>query len=105
MNNKNRYEGLGFTEYEIQVFTNMDIFVNQFNKSYVIKSDRPDRDQLIAAIKKYSEVWTMEIRFNEDYSKFKAIECIPYWERPDFIEKHPNFNQTNDRYRQSNNTI
>lgn len=61
------------TEYEQKVFDQMDTMRFQYNVDYVIKADRPDRLELIEAIKKYIDTWN-NYEFNATYTKFRRCE-------------------------------
>lgn len=69
------------TDYEQNIFdkfSKVDAngeLVIRYGVSYAISPDRPDREQLIATIKKYIDTWG-NVEFNPDYTKFRRIERI-----------------------------
>ena len=68
------------TEYEQEVFDKLDMIkdgelVIKFGVKYNILIDRPDREEFIAAVKKYIDCWNT-FEFNKDYTKMKRCERI-----------------------------
>lgn len=76
------------TEYEKEIFAKVEKF--EFDRVYKIPMDRPDREKLIAAFKKYIDVWN-NFEFNSDYTKFRRIPTIAEleeeWEMQKQLEK------------------
>lgn len=60
------------TDYEKLIFSQIEEKV-KLDKGYKIDPSRPDYDQFIAAIKKYSDIWNGAIEFNQDYTRFKRV--------------------------------
>lgn len=64
------------TPYEQNIFDKLDrVDCFAFNVDYVIKADRPDRLQLIEAIKKYIQVWN-NYEFGPNYTKFRRCPTL-----------------------------
>lgn len=96
MNKVNPYESMKLSEYEQKVFFNMDVNI-KFGVRYNIPEDRQDRTELIAAIKKYIDVWG-NVEFNRDCTKFRKIEKFG-WAASKY---NPNWKEYDRRFKAKN---
>lgn len=96
MSKANVYECLNLSEYDQKIFFNMDVEI-KFGVMYKIPLDRQDREQLIAAIKKYIDVWG-NVEFNRDYTKFRKIEKFG-WAASKY---NPNWKEYDRRFKAKN---
>lgn len=60
------------TEYQSQKFKQLKQL--PINVWYEIKHDRPDRKELVDAIKLFIDVYGHELEFNEHYTMFRKLE-------------------------------